>query len=117
MNINTEQFSVKFEDQPECERRSVEYRVVECKGCSAFLSSHSQIIEGEMKVERRRSAQKKEMDDAMKQEVKAGHDRKWNCEYCYTSNDVPDDYVLPDTENPCYLIEKAPVREGEPMDA
>ena len=47
VDINTDQFSVKFEDQPECEKRAIDFKVVECSRCGAFLNSHSRVVEPE----------------------------------------------------------------------
>lgn len=44
-HINTQQFSVKFDDQPACEQKSLKYSIVECKNCHAFISSFSKIEE------------------------------------------------------------------------
>ena len=51
------------------------------------------------------------MDDAQRQEMKVEGKRQWLCEFCETTNLVPDDYVLPKEENPCYLREEGKMEE------
>ncbi len=47
--INAQQFSVKFDNQKECEKKAIPFKVIECPKCGAFLNSLSIIIEKEAK--------------------------------------------------------------------
>jgi hypothetical protein len=50
--INTQQFSVKFDNQKECESKAIPFKVIECPKCGAFLNSLSVIIEKEARKSR-----------------------------------------------------------------
>jgi hypothetical protein len=44
MGINTQQFSVKFDDQDDCEKKCIEANRIECLDCGAILTAQSSII-------------------------------------------------------------------------
>ena len=42
--LDTQQFSVKFDDQAECEKKSVKNEFLRCLDCSAILTTQSKIL-------------------------------------------------------------------------
>lgn len=101
-DINTQQFSVKFDNQKECEAKAIPFIVVECPKCGAYLNSHSVIIEKESRKSRERN-----MSDEEKQIYKAHLGKEWECEFCMSINSLPDNFENLPEENQCYQLERA----------
>jgi hypothetical protein len=81
-HINTQQFSVKFDDQPACEQKSLKYSIVECKTCHAFLSSFSKIEEKKSEPALiKKSLRSNKINDAENQMLSSFSttDRLWVC--------------------------------------
>ena len=45
--VNTQQFSLKFDDQDKCEKEAVEIKLHACKNCEAYFTSQSSILSKE----------------------------------------------------------------------
>lgn len=93
-----QQFSVKFDNQPDCEKKAIKGKLFECNNCKAYLSSSSELqkIEaGEPRAKRRASRDKSEVSDAKKQELKSQTKSLWECEFCDAKNEVPGDIEVP----------------------
>lgn len=41
VDVTRQQFSLKFDDQPNCEKNSIKAPIFECRSCSAILSHFS----------------------------------------------------------------------------
>ena len=101
--VNTQQFSLKFDDQKKCEEGAVEQPLIACKGCQAYYTIQSEVT---LKTEYTAQKKDKNLSDIDRQKYLNNHDNVWICEFCLHHNNIPSNYLPPKADNPCILLEK-----------
>lgn len=109
--VSTQQFSVKFDDQPKCEQQMVEGKLITCTNCPAILTAQNKIHTVEEYAAKRNDPT---LTDAVRQKYFDGAIRVWICEFCLSHNKIPKNFNAPAVDNPCYLIRKG---NAQKMDA
>ena len=106
VDVTRQQFSLKFDDQPACQKRAIKALTFECTSCRAILSHFSELqkIGAEQVPAGRSSRHRGGLSDAKKQELKATGANLWICEFCDAKNHVPSNIDIPKDENPCYYL-------------
>ena len=101
--MNTQQFSLKFDDQDKCEKEAVETPLHLCKTCGAYYTIQSSILS---KDEYKKMREDKSLSDIQRQKYLENHEKVWICEFCLAHNNIPEAYEPPKSENPCIIIQK-----------
>ena len=100
-NANTDQFSLRFDDQEKCEKEATDHEMHRCENCESFLTSQSQITK---KAEYSEMKKSPDLPAEKKKEFLRRFDNVWICEFCLHHNNIPTEYSPPPQENPCLIL-------------
>ena len=101
VEMNTNQFSLRFDDQEKCEKEATDHEMHRCENCESFLTSQSQITK---KAEYSEMKKSPDLPAEKKKEFLRRFDNVWICEFCLHHNNIPTDYSPPPQENPCLIL-------------
>ena len=101
VEMNTNQFSLRFDDQEKCEKEATDHEMHRCENCESFLTSQSQITK---KAEYSEMKKSPDLPAEKKKEFLRRFDNVWICEFCLHHNNIPTEYSPPPQENPCLIL-------------
>jgi hypothetical protein len=115
--LDTQQFSIKFDDQAECEKKAVTSKFLRCGECEAILTGQSKILTKTEYENLKKEDSKKRLEEVASDEVKQKYlvtnKNVWICEFCCHHNEIETNFKVEVLENPCFLVEENKIRTGK----
>jgi hypothetical protein len=68
--VARQQFSVKFDNQPSCEKKALKQETFECKKCKAYLNCFSELTKKSVNLLDPNAGKKLRLSDARMQQIK-----------------------------------------------
>lgn len=93
------QFSLKFDDQKEIEKKAVKAELVRCRNCQAILTVQSKILPSKEYDSLKKEELKEGEGETVADEVNARYlttkQEVWICEFCCSHNEILNKYRPP----------------------
>lgn len=115
--LDTQQFSIKFDDQAECEKKAVKGEFKRCGECEVILTAQSKILSQTEYENLKKEDSKKRLEKVTSDEVKQKYlettKSVWVCEFCCHHNEIEPAFSVEKEQNPCFLVEESKKRASK----